>query len=406
MKLSGEGALEAASDPIAPIAALHRPNRVEIDLDALAHNAATIRGLVGPQVKVWAALKANAYGFGLDMVAKTVLGSGADAVAVGDVAAGVQLRRSGVKCPILVYAGCLLASPTIEAVHAHSLILTLPDIAAARRASALAVDPVKVFIKIDSGLERLGLDPADAGEQIMAIAQLPRLVVEGLYTHLHVPSACPAGYARWQFERFDRVVMRVRTQGLKIPLAMAASSAVLSISRAMNLNAVDPGRLFYGLVPPGEELAGAEFRPVLSAIKTRLAQVKTLTRSEFVELAPYPVRGGMRIGILPFGRADGFNHIHCGEVLVRGRRARLVGDVAIEHARIDLTDVPEAQPEDEVVVVGCQGSQVITVENVAANQRYIGQADLPLAVGSTVERVYLRGSMKRDGQGHPKRMRG
>jgi alanine racemase len=83
-----------------------------------------------------------------------------------------------------------------------------------------------------------------------------------------------------------------------------------------------------------------------------------------------------------------------------------VGDVAIEHARIDLTDVPEAQPEDEVVVVGRQGSQVITVENVAANQRYIGQADLPLAVGSTVERVYLRGSMERDGQGHPKRVRG
>jgi alanine racemase len=373
------------------MAVLQRPNRIEIDLSALANNAATIRNIVGPQVKVWAALKANAYGFGLEVVAKTVLDSGADAIAVGDVAAGVRLRQYGVASPILVYAGGLLTRPAADAAEAHGLTLTLPDLAAARRVSARAARTLKVFVKVDSGLERLGLDPADAGEQIMTIARLPRLVIEGLYTHLHVPPGCPPPYAQWQFERFDRVVTQVRRQGLEIPVAMAASSAVLSISRTMNLNAVDPGRLFYGLVPPGEALTAFEFRPVLTAIKTQLAQVKTLTRTEFVELAPYPVRSGMRIGILPFGRADGFNQINSGEVLVRGRRSRLLGDVAIEHARIDLTDVPDAQPEDEVVILGCQGTEAITVEDVAANQRYVGQADLTLAIGSDVERVYLRG---------------
>jgi alanine racemase len=172
---------------------------------------------------------------------------------------------------------------------------------------------------------------------------------------------------------------------------MAASSAVPSISQAVNLNAVDPGRPCYGPVPPGDELAAVEIRPVLKAIKSQLAQVKTLTRAEFVELAPYPIRGGMRIGILPFGRADGFNRINSREVLARNRRARLVGDVAIDHTRMDLTDVRDAQPEDDVVVLGRQGIEKITAKDVAANQRFIGQANLTLAIGPTVQSVYLRG---------------
>jgi alanine racemase len=144
-------------------------------------------------------------------------------------------------------------------------------------------------------------------------------------------------------------------------------------------------------VPPGDELAAVELRPVLKAIKSQLAQVKTLTRAEFVGMAPYPVRGRMRIGILPFGRADGFNRINFGEVLARDRRARLVGDLAIERTRIDLTDVRDAQPEGEVVVLGRQGVEKITAKDVAANQRCIGQAELALAIGPTVQSLYLRG---------------
>lgn len=370
--------------------ALQRPNWMEVDLDALAHNAAAIRAVVGPRVGVFAALKADAYGYGLEAVAKTVLDCGVNALAVGDVEAGVRLRQYGVKSPVLVYAGCLLTSATVEAAQTNGLALTLLDLTSARSASALAPDRLKVFIKLDSGLERLGLDPAGAADEIIAIGRLPRLAIEGLYTHMHIPPVCPPEYAVWQFERFGRVVTQVRQHGLEIPIAMAASSAVLAVSRAMNLNAVDPGRLFYGLVPPGEALTDVEFRPVLKAIKTRLVQVKTLSRTEFVELAPYQVQTGMRIGILPFGRADGLSRVTSGEVLVRGCRARLLGEVAIEHTRVDLTSVPDAQPGDEVVVVGRQGSHEIVVADVAKRQRFVGHVDLTLSVGSTLEKVYLR----------------
>ena len=379
--------------PDQPDLHLSRPNRFEVDLPAVAHNAATVRRLVGPRTRIFAALKGDAYGYGALAVAQTVLSAGVDAISLVNVVDAVKLRRHGVSAPILLYAGVLPDEDVVAAVERYDFMPTVLDLESARAFSSRSGRDLNVFVKIDVGLERLGVVPENAVDFVAAVAALPRLNIYGVYAHLHVPgNQGVTPYMAWQFGRLQGVLARLREAGLRIPIAMTASTSVLLASATtMNLNAIDPGLVFFGLDRHGPGLIGADLRSAFHSLTSRLVQVKTVTRAGFRDVAPFSITGPMRLGVIPIGRYDGMDMLCCGHVLVHGVRANILGVPTTEHTRIDLTHVPQARAGDEVVVIGRQGRDEISPAEVAQHRGLSSPGMLALGIRDSVPRVYLRG---------------
>lgn len=225
---------------------LSRPNDFEIDLGAIAHNVGLVRRTAGPHTQVYAALKANAYGFGIAQVADVVLSSGADAISLVDVQSAISLRQKGINAPILLYGGVPVTTDVARAVCCHRLMPTVLDCSAAETLSSAATTPLPVFVKIDVGLERLGIAPEKAVSFINHLRRLPNIVVYGIYSHLHVPD-CSRAYLHWQLGRFRTAIAALEEQCIEIPVKMVASTAVLLAVPSSILNAVDPGHMLFGL---------------------------------------------------------------------------------------------------------------------------------------------------------------
>ena len=170
---------------------------------------------------------------------------------------------------------------------------------------------------------------------------------------------------------------------------MTASSQNLVLVKGMYLNAIDPGHLVFGLDPGGVAKVPVDVRSALAALKSRLITVRAFTRSEFLDHAPFPLREGLRFGVIPLGSSDGLKSLHGGKVLVRGRRADLLGSPSAEHARVDLTDVPDAEVGDEVVIIGRQGHEVISLEDVQRHQGGVRASDITRRIPASIPRRYL-----------------
>ena len=369
-----------------------RPTTLEIDLDAAAHNVRAVRQIVGPQRKIFAVVKADAYGYGAAELGAVFVAHGADALAVADLGEGIRLRQRGITAPILVYPNSLPeAAP--EAI-AHGLIPTLIDLDGARAHAEAATAPLDVFVKVDVGLERLGVPAEQAVKTIVAMLEMPHLRLAGICAHPHAHSTDPA-YADWQLGRFTSVVDELESRGTRVPVRLFAASPFVLRAPQTYLNAVDPGRILYGIISPGET-SPVPLRPTLRALASRVIALKELTpRERFAELAPFPVTSPMRLGVIPVGLADGMAWLHAGRVLVRGQAAPIVTGPNLEHTRIDLTGVPDARVGDEVVIIGRQGEAEITVAEVA-KRHGLGLHHVATTVGPRVMRVYLAGGVARN----------
>jgi alanine racemase len=370
---------------------LLRPTWFEIDLDAAVENLRTVRRLVGPARKIFAVVKADGYGFGSLEMGRAFAQNGADALGVADLVDGVRLRHSGLTLPILVYPNAL--PDAAGAVLAAGLMPTLTDFAAARAYDEAAGHsglgpPTDVFVKVDVGLERLGVPADEAVKLVLAIRELPRLRLAGLATHLHVPTDAERAYVQWQFARFTAVLDALVAQGIQVPVRLAASSPLVLGYPDTYLNAVDPGRMLYGMNRDDVATEGT-LRPAFHALKSRLVEVKDLTpRERFAEAAPFPIARGMRLGVIPIGMGDGFHRLNAGRVLVRGRSVPILARPSLEHTRVDLTTVPDAAVGDEVVLIGRQGAEAITPDEVA-KQNGLDPLSLAFTIGPRVARVYL-----------------
>ena len=364
-----------------------RPTTFEIDLDAAASNVRVVRQMVGPQRKIYAVIKADGYGHGAAEMGAAFLAHGADALGVADLGEGIRLRGRGTTAPILVYPNSLPeAAP--EAL-AHGLTPTVVDLDGARAYAEAAREPCDVFVKIDVGLERLGVAPEGAVKLVTAMLELPHLRLAGLCAHPHAPDGGDPAYAEWQLGRFTAVVDELEARGVRVPIRLLAASPFVLRFPQTYLNAVDPGRMLYGMTFPGET-APASLRSTFHALDTRVIALKEITpRERFAELAPFPVTAPMRLGIIPMGLADGLLWLHADRVLVRGRPAPIVATPSLEHTRIDLTAIPDARVGDEVVIIGRQGEAEITPAEVA-RRRNIGVHQVATTIGPRVTRVYRR----------------
>jgi alanine racemase len=343
------------------------PTRIVVDLSAIQHNLRLLKQHAGPRVSIMAVVKANAYGHGAVEVAKAAVQAGVVWLGVSSVAEGVELRESGITARILVM-GYTPASLSREAMRHHlSVTVYDPGVAAAfSRAAAECQHPVCVHIKIDTGMGRLGLLPDEAVAGIDAITSLDGIRLEGLHTHFSCADSDP-DYTHEQLRRFKQVVA-----GRDVPWLHACNSAGTMGYPEAHFNLVRPGISLYGLSPyapvePRSPLVG-QLKPALS-FKTRVALVKSLPDGAPVGYgARYHCAGPRRLAVIPVGYGDGFRRTphNFGEVLVRGQRAPILGSVCMDQCMIDVTHIPGTQIEDEVVLIGEQGGERITADEVAA----------------------------------------
>ena len=365
-----------------------RPTTLEIDLDAAADNLRAVRRLVGPERKLFAVIKADGYGFGAAEMGAVFAQAGADYLAVADLSEGVRLRRRGITIPILVYPNSLPAAAA-DALG-HGLVPTLVDLDAARAYSEAAAGPCEVFVKVDVGLERLGVPAEQAVKTILAMLELKHVRLGGICAHPHADPAVDTAYADWQLGRFTGVIDELEARGVRVPVRLLAATPFVLRFPHTYLNAVDPGRMLYGITFPGET-PPIPLRPTLRALTSRVIALKELApRERFAERAPFPVTAPMRLGVIPMGSADGLRWLHAGRVLVGGRAVPVVGSPSLEHTRIDLTDVADARVGDEVVIIGRQGDLEISAAEIASRHG-LGPHHVATTVGPRVARVYYSG---------------
>jgi alanine racemase len=348
-----------------------RPTWVEIDLSAVASNTRQVQSLVGPMVRILASLKADAYGHGALKVARTVLHNGASMLGVATVSEAMPLREAGIGAPILVF-GYVPAWQMREAVRL-GLTITLYSSESAQalsRAACTLGQAVKVHVKVDTGMGRLGIraeQVTEVLELLHEIIDLPGLELEGIFTHFAMADTHDQTHARMQLARFQNVLQVVEKEHIRPPLVHAANSAaILSLPEA-HFDMVRPGVALYGLDPSSEVRLPVGFRPALS-FKTQVAQVKVIPEGECISYGcAYITERATRVAILPVGYADGFRRAptNWGNVLIHGQEAPLLGRVCMDQSIVDVTHIPQVRAGDEVVLIGRQGSASLTAEQVA-----------------------------------------
>ncbi|MGB3904101.1 MAG: alanine racemase [Anaerolineae bacterium] len=353
-----------------------RPTWVEIDLGAIANNVRQLKRMVGDRVGIIATLKADAYGHGAIKVARTALTNGVDVLGVACLSEAVTLRRADITAPILIL-GYTPAWQAREAVL-NDVTVTVFSLDVAKALSRAADDlnsEVRVHVKVDTGMGRLGILPHEVLDFVREVKDLSGLVVEGIFTHLAIADIPDAHkvpgwgreYTRKQLRSFQDVLQELEANGVHIPHIHAANSAAIIDFPESHFNMVRPGIAIYGLDPSSQVPRPAGFEPALS-LKSQVAQVKELPSGSYVSYGcTYRTEGRTRIAVIPVGYADGFRRgpHDWGEVLVKGRRAPLVGSVCMDQSMIDVTDIPGVRQGDEVVLIGQQGGDRITVGEVA-----------------------------------------
>jgi alanine racemase len=344
-----------------------RPTWIEVDLEAIAHNTRLLVALAAP-AKVMGILKANAYGHDLVKVTRTVLNNGASWIGVATLGEGVILRKAGIDAPILVMS--YLPAWQAHTAISHNIRATLFDEEMARAFSRAAADlnePALIHVKVDTGMGRLGLLPEEALSFMRAIHNLPGLKVEGLYTHFSTADEADQTHARTQLQRLETLLAQLDAAGLRPSLVHAANTAALLNFPEARFDLVRLGMGLYGLAPGRETSIPSDFRPALS-FKSTVGQVKTLPPGSPIGYgATYRTQGEETIAIIPVGYADGFRRSPrtWGEVLIKGQRAPLVGRVSMDQSAVNVTHIPNVRQGDEVVLIGRQGHEIITAEEVA-----------------------------------------
>jgi|SRR5579862_4224149 len=339
---------------------------VEVDLDALRHNVAAIRRRIGPNVKLIAVVKADAYGHGLAQVAATLMQCGVDAFAVATLSEALLLRQiGGGGWPILLFGSALPFE--VEKMIEQNITPTISTLDEAQPFESEARQrskTVDVHIEVDTGMGRVGFWHEDAAKQILQITALRHVRITGLYTHF--PSADEnLDETRRELGVFQKVVQQLTSEGLKIPFVHAANSAAILNLPESHLNMVRPGLLLYGICPV-VAMAG-EFQPVL-AFKARVAFVKDVAAGRTISYGQtFSAEKSMRIATVTAGYADGFNrHLsNKAEVLIGGQRCPVIGRVTMDQIMVDVTRLRDVRCGDEVVFIGRQADAQITASDVA-----------------------------------------
>ncbi len=370
-----------------------RPTRAEIDLAALRRNLGTLRNRVGPGVKVLAVVKADGYGHGAVPVGRTLADAGIDMLGVAIVDEAVELREAGIRTPILVMG--LAPEDDLADAIAHGLALTVDGPATARPIERLAARRdarVAVHLKIDTGMNRLGVRAESAAQAAADVAACPHLTLAGVYTHLACADLADDAVTPGQLAAFAEALEAVRARsgagGPEPPVVHAANSAALLARPESHFQMVRPGLALYG-VHPCEAARDVSLEPILT-LKSHIVATKTVKAGEGVSYGHrWRAERERLIGVLPIGYADGYARAlsNRGRGRAAGRLVPVVGAVCMDMTMVDLTDVPGAGVGLEVTLIEADNASPLSAAALAEAAGTIPYEVLT-GIGKRVSRVY------------------
>jgi Alr-MurF fusion protein len=363
----------------------------EIDLGAYEDNLQKIRSRLTSETKLMAVVKANAYGHGAIELAKAAERAGAAYLGVVCLYEARQLRDAGISLPILILNYIDHAS-ALEAIDLDCDVTVMDE--EVIRGVGNSGKKSRLHLKVDTGMHRAGADPAQILTLAQTIQSFPNLEFHGLFTHFANADDADLSFAKVQLNVFKKVVTELENNGIRPPLIHAANSAATLCLSESHFDMVRPGICTYGLTPFSQtHLQNSqflqEFAPVLS-LKTQIIRIHEIVPGETVGYGrTFKATRPTRVGLLPVGYADGFTRSpsNWGEVLVGGKRAPVIGRVSMDQSSIDLTDIPEAQTHDEVILLGEQMNEKITADDIAARVGTINY-EVVTRLTSRISRVY------------------
>ena len=366
---------------------------VEINLDALECNFDAVREELPENMKILAVVKANAYGHGAIGVAK-FLEDKADYLAVAATDEALELRKNGVNCPILILGH--IPYGDYDNIVKFNITPTISDFYEAELLSKAAVKAgvtAPLHIAVDTGMNRIGfLVNAESVKEIKEINSLPNIKIEGVFSHFAAADISDKTYTRKQVEKFDQFMKTLSAEGVNAPIKhLYNSAAIADLEKKYDM--VRQGIILYGLRPSDEvEFNNIKVPQPVMSMKTRVVQVKTLPAGECISYGcTYTTENETKVATLCAGYADGVTRVlsNNGEVLIRGKRAKIIGRVCMDQFMVDVTDIPDVEAGDTATIFGTDGEQTISVDEIAKKANTINY-EIICNINSRVTRVYMK----------------
>lgn len=368
--------------------ASQRPTRIRVDREALSHNLRVIREQV--RVPVMAIIKANAYGHGLLPVAQHLQAQGVNHLGVAFVEEGIALRRAGITVPILVLGG--MFGPQVAQFIANDLEITVSSLAKLRQVEAAAEATGRqamIHLKIDTGMERIGVHSYSCASFIEAACASRACTIKGIYSHLACADDPYSPMTARQLERFLEACAHIERIGAPMPMRHLANSGGVLHFPDTWLDMVRPGIALFGALPDPASRRTINLQPVLSLV-SQVVYFKIVRAGNPVSYgATWVSPRDTRVVTIPIGYGDGFPRSlsSCGSVLIRGQRHTIAGRICMDQFMVDIGQ-GSAYNEDEVVLIGHQGNETISVEQVAQTAGTIPY-EILVGLNERIPREYL-----------------
>ena len=366
----------------------HRPTWAEVDLGAIEYNYKQVRRLVGKNTNIMVVVKANAYGHGTVEVSAVLERLGVDYLGVATTDEAMRLRDHGIKTPILILGSVLSGEVKAAAEKDITLTLCSDDLLDAIRKEAEGGSKIKVHVKVDTGMGRIGVWHEDALEFVKKVSAEKNVILEGIYTHFSSIGRDDF-FTNYQIDAFEKLLSTLEKNWIKIPLRHAANSIATVDFKRSHLNLVRPGLIIYGMYPKHTFPKLIKLKPAL-ALKTKVVFIKDTPPGRSISYGrTFVTQKHTRIATLPIGYADGYarNLSNRAEVLIKGCRAPVIGKVTMDQTMIDIGHIKGVKIGDEVVLIGKQGREEIRLEKLARLAGTIAYETI-CSISNRVPRVY------------------
>ncbi len=366
----------------------YRPTWAEIDLSAIQFNYKQVRKMIGKSLQMMAVVKANAYGHGIVEVSKVLESCGVDYFGVATTDEAIRLRENGVKTPILVLGSVLPEEARAAVDNNITLTLCNEELLLELKRLARLGKKAKVHLKIDTGMGRIGIWHEEVLHFIKNLLEEKNISIEGIYTHFS-SAGRDDFFTTYQIESFQNVMKRLQEFDVEPPLRHAANSIATVDFKKSRLTLVRPGLILYGMYPKHTFPKIIKLKPALS-LKTKIVFIKDTPPGRSISYGrTFITQRHTKIATLPIGYADGFNRnlSNRAEVLVRGKRALVIGRVTMDQTMIDVGHIKDVKVGDEVVIIGKQGRDEIRTEKLARLAGTIAYETV-CSISNRVPRVY------------------
>ena len=369
------------------------PSWVEIDLDSIAQNVRNVKRLIGVDKELMVVVKGNAYGHDIKEVSTVVLKNGASRLAIANLEEGIFLRKEGITAPLLTLG--FTPYEQVEQLVLYDITPTICELESIRKTSQAAIKfkkNVKIHVKIDTGMGRLGIFSEDTVKFIKKVLTIKNIELEGVYTHFSIADEKDKTYTEVQFKKFMNVIGDLEKEGIRISKKHVSNSAAILDLPHMWLDIIRPGISIYGLYPSVEVNKTIKLIPA-QEFKTKVLFLKEFASGESIGYGrTYITKKRTVVASIPVGYADGYNRLlsNQGEVLIRGKRVSVIGRISMDQCTIDVTNFPSIKIGDEVVLWGKQGKEMITVEEIAEKIGTINYEVIHMPDKKRVSKLFIK----------------